>query len=94
MKLHAVIGNGKSISVRYQFCGELNFSCSGWNFLQLSFPSHNHDDNDITPVPCTTHPKCEAGDFVVCFYDADKRIFFGKVQEVNHHDEEVLITCC
>ena len=60
-KLHAVIGNGKGITVWYQSCycelcfekGEFNFWWIGWNFHQLNFPSHHdekdNDDNDFIP---------------------------------------------
>ena len=67
MKLHAVVGNGKGITVRCQSCycelcfenGEFHFSYSGWNFHQLNFPSHHgeieiDDDNEFMPVQCTT----------------------------------------
>ena len=85
------------------FCfenGEYSFSCSGWNFHQLNFPSYhaekdNDDDDDITPVQCWTHPECEAGDFLVCLYDADKKNYLGKVQDFDHdhdNDNEVLIS--
>ena len=90
MKLYAAIDNGKGITIRYQSCyyklcvenGEFNFSCSGWNFHQLNFPSHHDDkdnDDDIIPVQCMTHSECEAGDRDVCIYDANKKNYFGKV---------------
>ena len=95
MKLHAAIDNGKGITARYQSCyrklyfenGEFNFSCSGWNFHQLNLPFHhadkdNDDDNDVTPVQCTTHPECEAGDFLICVYDADKKITLAKFKKL------------
>ena len=112
MKINAVIGNGKDITVPYQSCycklcfeyGEFNFWYSGWNFHQLNFPSHHHvknndGNNDVIPVQCTTHPECEAGDFIVCVDDADKKIYFGKVREIDDDgddddddDDDVLIS--
>lgn len=87
MKIHAVIDNGKGITVRYQSCycklcsenGEFNFSCCGQNFHQLNFPSHhdekdNNGNIDIIPVQCTIHPDCEVGDVIFCIYDADKKL--------------------
>ena len=55
MKLHAVVGNGKDITILYQPCycelcfenGEFNFSCSSWNFHQLNFPSHHEEIDDF-----------------------------------------------
>ena len=95
MKLHAAIGNGKGITVCYQsyYCklcfenGEFSTSCGGWNFHPLYFPSHhtkkdNDNDNDIIPVQCKTHPEFEAGNSLVCVYDADKKITLAKFKKL------------
>ena len=95
MKIHAVINYGKGITIHYQSCycklsfenGDLNFSCGGWNSHLLNFPSHhdkkdNDDDHDIISVQCTADPECEAGDFIVCVHDVDKKIYLVKFKKL------------
>ena len=33
--------------------------------------------------------KVRGGRFVLCVYDANKKIYLGKVQEINHDDDRV-----
>ena len=32
----------------------------------------------------------KAGDFIVCTYDADKKIYLDKLQEIDYEDDEAL----
>lgn len=55
-----------------------------WKFTLVTNHLSNHDFFIILISN-------KAGDFIVCTYDADKKIYLDKLQEIDYEDDEALI---